>query len=195
MNVRLTRVKLRVHGWVWGCKCAGLLLVFHTDIYVPIRMVKMFGPTDVTDTYGYRCSENKKFTDADAYTDVLGLDIDVTDTDVYRRLWFTDAYVEMMLMHKVWMTEIPRFRQEIPRFQELRRSQSLNMRISSGQTYRPYNYMCRYRCLPMFWSTNVYRCRCLPVFWSTDVFRCILLRCLRLTDTSDIYVSKLYMPW
>jgi hypothetical protein len=56
-------------------------------------------------------------------TDVLGPQM-FTDIDGYRCLWFTDAYAERMLMHKVWMTEIPRFRQEIPRFQSTQKPQS-----------------------------------------------------------------------
>ena len=75
--------------------------------------------------------------------------------------------------------------------------QSLNMRISSGQTCRPY--MCAdtdaYRCLTcfgpqMFADVDAYRCFGPQMFSDANVYRC-----LRLTDTSDIYVSKLYMPW
>ena len=107
---------------------------------------------------------------------------------VHRCLW---SYAEKMLMHKVWMTEIPRFRQEIPRFQSAQKPQSLNMRISSGQTYRPY--ICAdtdaFRCFgpQMFTNTDGYRC-----FGLSDTFRCNTNRWSRLTDTSDTYGQNIY---
>ena len=152
---------------------------------------RCFGPQMFTDTNGYRCSENRKVTDADAYR-CFGPQM-FTDTDGYRCLWFTDAYAERMPMHKVWMTEIPRFRQEISRFQSAQKPQSLNRRISSGQTYRPY--ICAdadgYRCFgpQMFTDADGY-----PYFgpqMSSDVNVC---RCLRLTDAYDTYGQNIYMP-
>ena len=102
------------------------------------QMVKMFWSTDV---YGYRWLP--MFREQNGYRCrclpmfwVHGcLRIHIYR---YRCFWFTDAYTGRIMMHKVWMTEIPRFRQEIPRFQSAQEPQSLNMRISSGQTYRPY---------------------------------------------------------
>ena len=88
--------------------------------------------------------------------------------------------------------EIPRFRQEIPRFQSAQKPQSLNMRISSGQTYRPY--ICAdadaFRCFgpQMFTDTDGYRCFGPQMF--SDVNVC---RCLRLTDAYDTYGQNIYM--
>ena len=59
-------------------------------------------------------------------------------------------------------------------------------RISSGQ-----RYICAdadvYRCFgpQMFTDADVYRC-----LWFSDAYRCFGYRCLRLTDTSDIYRQK-----
>ena len=99
-----------------------------------------------------------------------------TDADAYRCFGSTDAYVGIMLMHKVWMTEIPRFRHEIPRFQAFTRPQALDMRISSGQTY--WQYIC----------ADADACRCFgpQMFSDANVYRC-----LRLTDTSDVYASNI----
>ena len=103
-------------------------------------------------------------------TDVLGPQM-FTDVDGYRCLWFTDAYAERMLMHKVWMTEIPRFRQEIPRFQSAQKPQSLNMRISSGQTYRPY--ICAvYVPMPMLSDVLVHKCVRIQIVTDVLVHRC-----------------------
>ena len=88
------------------------------------------------------------------------------------------------------MTEIPRFRQEISRFQSAQKPQSLNRRISSGQTYRPYicadadAYRCfgpqmftdtdGYRCFGPQMFADVYVCRCFgpQMFTDADAYRC-----------------------
>ena len=111
-------------------------------------------------------------------TDVLGPQM-FTDTDGYRCLWFTGAYAERMLMHKVWMTEIPSFRHEMPRSQGAQKPQSLNMRISSGRAYRPY--ICA--------DADAFWCFGPQMLTDTDGYRCF-----GVVPTSDAITSTPRSP-
>ena len=161
------------------------------------RWSRCFGPTDVTDTDGCRCSENKKVTDADACR-CFG------STDVFRDrclrcLWFTDV-LPILMPNICWCIRYGRrkFPDSDRKFPGSQRSEGHNPWICGFPRVNPdflgsTIYMCRYRCLPMFWSTNVYRCRCLPMF--------VVLRCLPMfwlpmfeVDRYFRYISaKIYM--
>ena len=164
------------------------------------RWSRCFGPTDVTDTDGCRCSENKKVTDADACR-CFG------STDVFRYrclrcLWFTDV-LPILMPNICWCIrygwrKFPDSDRKFPGSQVLRRPQSLNMRISSGQPGFPrVNDI--YVPIPMF--TDVLVHKCLPMQMFTDVCGSPMLTDVLVTDVwgwpiLPIYIGKnIYAVW